>query len=988
MEYGIKTQVIRILVLTVFLWLFLCTKVQAQEELYFDEAGNLCMTTHDRIATNSTRYKTIGWTIKRYDAPAGDGNESVIVVLEDTGIPRPDESDPAYQYSSFMCDKQMIFERIGAVSGEWQQELYLNGGMVYLDAVMTVTENGILQGQLLSGGDSYTGEVYLTYEEIAHARPWTDAEALRTHFNKRVYFPGNPALLYTDCSYDIQLYECFDQGGEFWPLSRYGRDCSGRLARGESLEIVPESLSDYYYQYVSAHIQKWYVDGSCDDFWTEQYPISIVNDEAMELNTVTVSLYYRREERLAYASDKYNMQDGKVLMDAQLRIGAGKREKEPFDVSQAVPAGEELYVEGQINPLGYEVRYVKHFGMKTCPITIVTVYNCVWTDPVWGLRTKEVIVPETYYVDRSYSYWEIQSVQLYTCEGVKVQNYAFDGGEVYVSSGKRHEITIEQYPQHIRADNTGECWIDGGVLDGGSMQPQVPYGIRQGEANEHAGWLWVKNDMFCIDHEVLLSGNELRSYTGDPAYGIHTGQMSIYKTELRIPEDKRNGKDYPGTAQGIYHRYAGEEQQILDIGGVNAVSLHTPVVCSLFVTDEKQFNQLCKPDGDRKSLILGRRFAVRLSCEGMHGAWQGYGKRDYSSYAVRCEIQCPFPVYCDGIYYGNGEWIPYSEDMELYLPTGVMEGCYEIKARSVAFNYREGDREQEQANLCMNAYVAYDVMPVQVCGRLYGMRIIDIDRELWKRVFHDEKVYYSVGLHNCNGVKVRNDRNRTFPILRGGNPLAPDEEGEPVGTVFTYRIQTIGNYSGEDGIYIEPEFYVTDADGGKRRRADVYWYGEDGWENILSRQESGACLLSAAERRNAGETLRNVENEKAAVESVQIWEGSYGIPDEVYVVSHGMDIGAYIQERGHIDVTDEVFIRKGCLMVHFNIYSVKDRQWHLSYTNAENAGRGYAVMWNLEGFENPKKRGDGSLFTLECGDVFLYNLEKRLSDGNEVAGTH
>lgn len=988
MEYGMKTQVIRILALTVFLWLFLCTDVQAEELLYFDEMGNLCMTTHDRIATNNIRYKTIGWTIKRYNAPIGDGNNSVVVMLEDTQEPQVDPMDENYQYCYFMCDKQTIFDRIGSASAEWQQELYQNGGTVYLDAVMVVMENGVPGGCLLSGGDTFEGEVYWTYEGISNARSWADPVVLQTHFNKQVSFPANPGMLYAGCPYVVQLYECFDTGAEFWPLNRYGFDQSGMIGVGEMLHVVPANLSGYYYEYVSAHVQIWHIDGTCEDYWTEEPPPQIVNADSARLSSVSVILYYKRQERLEYKTDKYNMQDGKVLTNGAFRVGAGVKENESFDVSQSVPSGENLFVDGKINAVAYEVQYVRHFGMKTCPVNIVTIYNCQWTDPALGRQSQELILPELYYVDRSYSYWEIRSIKVYTCNGVRIQNYSFEGEEECLDSGYNPYIIIEQYPEHVRMDGTGEYWLDGGILEGGNEPPPYPIGIRQNEANEHAGWLLVKNDVFAIDDTVFLAGNELRSLTGDPQTGVEIQQLALYEKDILIPEEKRNGKDYPSTAQGIYRQYGGEGQQILDIGGVNAVSLHTPVICNMYVTDESQFNQLYKPNEHCKSLILGRTFHVAISSKGNHREWKGYGRRDYSCYVRRYEVQCPFTVYVGNKCYEAGEWIPYTGEMEFYLPTGVKEGCYKIRTRASALNYKADDKEEEHANLGMQAYAAYDTMDVQVCGRLYGMQITNIERNCWEEIFRDAEYYYTAGLNNLNGVKVKNDINKTFPILRGGNPYEPDEEGEPVGTAFSYTIQTIGDYKEEDGVYIEPEFYVTDCNGENRTRVDVYAFGENGWENIENQQQSAARTLVEGQRRNVGDTYRNVKDEKMALESMQVWTGRFCLPDELYVVLYGTDVNNYIQEMGHVDLTDEIFIRKGYLMVHFNICSVKDSMWHLSYANTINANRGYANMWKIEGVKNVKERADGSNFAMKRGDVFLYNLERNLSDGSEVVGTH
>ena len=162
-----------------------------QESLYFDEDGSFYMTTHDAVGTKSTRYCTLGWTIKRYDLPIDDPlNMSATIVLTCDGSV-PDPNDERYLYSFFYCDKNTIFDAIGRASSEWQRELYLNGATVYLDGIMTVLENNVSQGSLYSDG-STRGEVYDTYEGIVSARNWgaSSKDSLRTHFNKSVHFPA------------------------------------------------------------------------------------------------------------------------------------------------------------------------------------------------------------------------------------------------------------------------------------------------------------------------------------------------------------------------------------------------------------------------------------------------------------------------------------------------------------------------------------------------------------------------------------------------------------------------------------------------------------------------------------------------------------------------------------------------------------------------------------------------------------------------------
>lgn len=162
-----------------------------REVLYFDEDGSFYMTTHDAKGTKSTRYCTLGWTVKKYDLPIDDErNISAVISLTCDGSVE-DPEDDRYLYSFFYCDRETIFQSIGAVSEAWQRELYLDGATVYLDGIMTVLENGVPQGTLFADG-SISGEVYDTYEGILGARSWgtNSRSSLGTHFNKSVYFPA------------------------------------------------------------------------------------------------------------------------------------------------------------------------------------------------------------------------------------------------------------------------------------------------------------------------------------------------------------------------------------------------------------------------------------------------------------------------------------------------------------------------------------------------------------------------------------------------------------------------------------------------------------------------------------------------------------------------------------------------------------------------------------------------------------------------------
>lgn len=979
--------------------LFVCGGhvTEAGEQLYFDTWGNLRMTTYDRIATSNKTYKTVGWVMKRYDRSAGEGNETVVLQLEDDGAPVPDASNQAYQYCSFWCDKQTIFDKIGEVSEEWQRELYQNGGNVYLDAVMTVCVRGVPQGGLLQAGEVSWGRVYDTFEGIAGAENWADKTTLQSHFGKQVYFQGNPAMLEPSCVCHIKYYEAVENG-EVWPMSRFLKDRSGQLALGESLRLQKNSFSGYYYVFDSVRIRTRNVHGTDREVWShaEDYQF-VFSDET--LVAVTMDVFYRRVEQTEVRTDIFQLNEGQVVMDATAGILAGSMSGKNFSTDSGVPSGEELCVYGSLNAFGYQLEYKRHYGIKTQPVTVETRYQCQWTDAFGVVQTRQVTDTENYYVDRPYSYWTIEGADIRILDSLKILNYAFDGEEVVLETSYSPDITLETGRVHLWMKGATVFQRDGGVLYGEPGSVTFPKGYGQLTANEQTGSYTVQNDTFSIDGEVFLAGNEVTAYAGNPKTGSVGRKISFYKDKLVIPETKQNGYHYESLGIARYRRYGTENVQEQTIPYVNPVTIHTPVVCRGFVTDERQYNQLCKPDGEKKTLILGREFEVAISTYGQHDEKLGYGCRDYGKYTKACQIKLPFEVYYGDTYYKADVWIDYKADEKFYLPTGVREGAGTITVRTLATNYME----EEEAlmglrwNEYMDQYAAYDTMEVVVCGRLYGMKITDISGAGWKDVFYDKagnlKGYgYFAGLHNENGSLVRTNHLATFPILQGGNPLDAEKEAEAPGTTYSYELMTIGNYAVSEGIYIEPRFFVVDEQNGKNRQeVDVYHFaGEDKkiLELVTSQEESGRRYLREESRTDMGCTDRNVSDADAAGSSVQKWKGEFTLPQNILVVPKDFEIRRCLAQMGYLDMVDSLFIKSGYLVVQFDIYSVKNHRNYLSYRNEENISSGYACMWKLEGAVSPKKRADGSEFMVEEGDVFLYNLSEIGKSSHKIVGTH
>lgn len=260
------------------------------------------MTTRDKAATSAITYKTIGWTIKRYNGGIFEPwNECAYISLISLSQV-PDPMDPSYCYTTFYCDKNTIFNAIGAVSADWQETLYQTGGTVYLDAIMTVCHNGIPLGALTTP-PLYTGQVYFYYDDIASAEHWANPEALYSHFNKSVAFPANPALL-KKTTYTVTHAE-YAADNQILPLSRYGKDTDGTLRNWDSHTFPYSDFSAHYYNFDHAFVRVTYYDGHYDDLaYAAASPVTLSNPTG-QIAHISVVYYYRRVNQDAYIRQRY-----------------------------------------------------------------------------------------------------------------------------------------------------------------------------------------------------------------------------------------------------------------------------------------------------------------------------------------------------------------------------------------------------------------------------------------------------------------------------------------------------------------------------------------------------------------------------------------------------------------------------------------------------------------------------------------------------------
>lgn len=845
-----------------------------RERLEFDEEGNLWMTTRDRIATSDVRYKTIGFTIKR-EGKAISATQTVRVRLEETKESLTDPADSRYRYCYFCIRKENIYQNILLCSEEWATELYLNGGMIYLDAIMTVMQKGKVKGSMSYSG-TFTGEVYETYEGIAGARDWSDPESLRTHFNKEVYFPGNPEMLH----------------------------------RVPKVEEYSELLTN------GSVIQK---------------------EDLPEWN----SLYL--------TSDSY-------------------------EVSKAIPSGETVNAEGRIQKFYYQATFEHIWGVYTLPIVANVSYTLLWDDETH--HEERVKILEFYEVKRSYSYWKLKEVSLYYLDYLLIDNTALQEQKRIISTYVPEIMQLSGQEEYLSLPEVN-VEVEGGMLNGGSRCPSIPYGGIQEKIENAVSEIKVNNDGFSIDGEVYLQSGWREKETARPTALEEERSSSIEQNIGAIRLEVEN-TSFPTSVTAYYKKMGGEGTETSAVSKTNAIEVHTPVVCTGTVTDEKEWNQQVIPT-EAASLILGRNFTVEISAKGNHIDQKGYGNRDYASYVKEYQAKFPFDVFYGTQFIEKNSWISLKEKVTtFFLPIGIEEENYDIILRTVAINSPNCEEAEEEANYDRQYYAAMKKIPVTVVGRLFDFKITNvIDYPRWQSVFWNTAqkkrtgTCYYAGTHDLNGIRQR-ENNSLFlcPIIKGSHPYNSNAGPVGLGYRVEFSFQTIGHRADiKMGMSLKPTYYYIKKDGSGRQQ--VRLYAKDTLEEI----ELPFTLESTSLAETGTANL--------------CWSGSCRIPTEIYIVPAELDIKAYIRKKGgRVSTRDDVFLQDGYLIVNIDLTSYYGTEKNLNYCNKKNEEKGYCNMWTTEGFRTKRTDSEGTVFSFRQGDVFLFDCEHTMSMDYDTYGTH
>ncbi|WP_074048565.1 DUF5704 domain-containing protein [Paenibacillus ihumii] len=611
------------------------------------------------------------------------------------------------------------------------------------------------------------------------------------------------------------------------PLDVFTPRLNEEMTVGTHYEFIPPTNDRYEY----VGYKKTTMDGDPGGDIIERDPDSFTYNGSHE--KYTLFMYYKlkgSEDKppgveCTTPSPGQTMAGEDFYPDVSAVIKADSRWNEAFNVLDGIPTTESLY--GNVWAKEYLHLYDYQEMIGTCTFTVnVTVMPPPpepGEDP--GEEPEGSVVQVV--VDKEYSFWTIQQVEVYKIEESDLWNYAFDGNgirirpvgyyEPYYATAETHAYEPSPIPEDIQVSFDGD--------------PE--------EAARNAVSVRVSNDTFTLNGQTLMDGMETEE-SGPIPYPIPMAPMIgdnvLYSPGNVIPMTKTNKAYQPSSGAIYYVQVNGYAELNYPIYGINDVTVHTPVVIYPDVSDDREHNQKTRPAARRSAIILDRPFTIEMPNSGQHTNYLGYGYRNYLKYIGSKQVRFPFDVY-DGTqtrFYPKNTWIEVEKSQEsftFFLPVWVDEGFYDVEFRTIAHNAPYDASHQTNANLDLTHHIAYDTVPVDAIGRVYDFRITDIADYNWESVFREAKgsvtptgAAYWVELNDIDGNPRGNTQRYTLPIRLGSHPFYKNVSIK-TGYHFKFDFKTKGNMMDQlDGVRITPTFYFVTNDGRTRVPVDLYYH--------------------------------------------------------------------------------------------------------------------------------------------------------------------
>lgn len=829
----------------------------------------------------------------------------------------------------------------------------------------------------------------------------------------------------------------------------------------ESLEMNTQELSDIFYQ--------------------------VTKEDFDDSHTIEFNYYYKKLEKT---------QRNKIPLEhqtnGQLLIGADDRSAEAFDISQGIPSSESLYFNffGRAYVIDYEFKNIT--GVKKYPVTVERDYHLKWkvkdgykvkyhkvseycyksttqkdsdgdgkiddcpghTYRKYKKKTSKGTLKKTYEITREYSYWSIDRLEVYVLDRGIVENDVLDRGTLEINSrfSLMPDVEYEVLANHLIEPTVKDIKLNKYYKNNGKRgKPSHPStGTWKQKAEESVEKIYVRNDSLEIDGRRIMSSEYVAEKTSSPQevpQGKIVHKDALFKEGVVINSRKENGR-YPSLGELIYQKQVNvngthEPKLTKLITPAPEVVVHTPVVCRGYNLNEDDFNQLIHGKKADLPVILERASEIKFPTIGTHLNRKGYGKRDYAKYIHSREVKFPFDVYFDtdsrerSKFIAKNTWVSVEKEYtSYYVPGWVKEGEYTIDYRVRAINTPGSFATNPYLNQMLDTYCATDQKTVQVVGRIYGFKIIDIDNyPIWEEVFRTMKGsyvpkkenYFFVGNRTEEG-KVASNRKNVLPILPGSHPIYTNVGAIPLGYKIRFTVETIGDYSNAtDQLVLKPTYTYVSEEGMKNENIDLWsMIYTDGERKLMKIKDAGVPLSMVFDHphRNVSEeeleflvnsfgknrykmqteeyeigtcnevilnnnvrsyigSIKELPEEVSDIDakrSKQRWYGEFMLPDQTYLVDDSVDLVQYAVDTNGLDFNEEIFKKEGYILVSFEISSSKGK---------DSSGKDITYkselcdMFRIEGFEAKQKvwkKWEEEEFHFNSGDILFYDIDHRKSD--------
>ena len=614
-------------------------------------------------------------------------------------------------------------------------------------------------------------------------------------------------------------------------------------------------------------------------------------------------------------------------------MSALRVDSDEYDVSAAIPAGENIDFIGSCDRYQYKVNYDVSTCVVYVPVEVKIDYIIKWVDFEGKSQSENRTISKWYKVPKTVGFTSIKSVDVYDLQDVSVKSSVLDATTLYTNSDTWTSYSLVRYGEVEKRFNSQSYSCYAGKVTVSSKdfkKPAIPETNYYEAAKNATSNFKVRSDCLSIDGKTLLSNSyaTLNGYEFTPS---SCDRHTFSKDDVKTLDTSSNGwhKDFVLTCK--YKVKNGTKTKTVTNKNINAIRIHTPIVAKVFARGDKTLNQADTPEN--MDIVLGAEFYVYVDNFGMHNNIKGYGVRDYSKYVGSKYIRFPFKVWYEGELYEELQWISIGNGVATFtLPEDVSVGRYEVECLSVAKNGMISSPYGVGNNRNIAEYGAYTTNFVNVIGRIYDFKV-------------ENTITYVAGDKDKDGAPVTLDENVQFmPVSYS---VAEDK-------VYKISVSTLGDVLENDKVFANINYYYVDD--GEVVLVDLY-------------EENANKLIKCVEE-------IELSGEKADLNQYQ-WTSNYAIPHNFIAVNKGSELN---------DLKNKI-IRGKTIFISFDFVFENTASKNLLYVNGENFLNGYCNMWKTQGGETVLTWENEQVF-IKDGTAFMTKVSEKTKYDYEVNGTH